>query len=341
LSPVESIRTSCGNGHETPPIGPSPHLKDQIVIIDEPENGLHRAAELPLAQALVSLASLAGFKPVVATHSPAFVRAFISAGAATWKVAPNEHSEPTATSYRATDLSSLAEICGLSTPDIIQLVRLFVLVEGEHDKAVLQALFGDHMAELGVAVIPIRGVHGAPQILDSSFLWTFADARVVLLLDHLDNGGVSRVWEAAKRALQMNDMAAALSEIEYLHRLERSGRSEIKAVYELFAHIIENRTGVDRIRVEGLSEPDIINYFHPTEIVRLDSDYSNSGLDRRALWKQLEAEWRRLGGRPPFKQWLCERFPGTRIDVATLSAAVARWDAIPDDLAGLLHKFSA
>jgi len=228
----------------------------------------------------------------------------------------------------------------MKTKNVIQLVSVFLLVEGEHDKAVVGALYGDDLARMGVAVLPLRGIRGVSQVVDSSLLWTYGTARIFVLLDHLDGDGVVRVWNQARTLLETSGVPAALRELESLDQLQRSGEAERKAVRELFTNAI-NQKQVNRLHIIGLSEPDIINYFHPAEILQLDDNYLNSGLDRRVLWKQLATEWRRSGSRSSYKDWLCERFPGTRIDAATLAAAVSRWDSIPDDLAQLLHKLKA
>ena len=337
LAPSSSIREWCETRLKPKVVGATLYLASDLVVLDEPENGLHRAAELPLAEGLVLVSSLAGFKPVIATHSPTFIKTFTSAGAATWRVHLDHFGQPAVESYRAVDLESLGDACGLSAADVIQLVSVFLLVEGEHDKAVLEALFREEFARMGVAVLPLRGVRGVSQVVDSSLLWTYGTARIFVLLDHLNGDGVARVWDRARAALEAGDSPVALRELESLDQLQHSGATERKAVRELFTHAIKQNQ-VSRLQVIGLSEPDIINYFHPSEILRLDGEYLNSSLDERAIWKRLVAEWRRSRSVSPFKSWLCQRFPGTQIDAVTLSAAVSRWDSIPDDLAQLLHR---
>jgi hypothetical protein len=59
-----------------------------------------------------------------------------------------------------------------------------VLVEGEHDKAALEGIFGRELRGAGVIVLPVRGP-GSVGLFDSEILWRLTTAPTLMLSDNL------------------------------------------------------------------------------------------------------------------------------------------------------------
>lgn len=317
--------------------GVSEGMPGTLVVIDEPEAGLHRAAEAPLAKGLAELAEISGFKPVIATHSPSFIRNFVASGANVFWVHQTSAGERTIDQFTATDILTMGEAIGADAADLLQLIRGFLIVEGEHDKAVFNALFGDELHRLGVLVIPMRGVRGISQVIDSNLLWNFTDAHLFVLLDHLASTTVEEIWAQSLGWWRQAEEEEAQAVLEGLNSLQGSGQAEIKAVRELLGHALES-SSPERLNVLGLRAKDILNYFHPKEVVVLGGDSIAEEPDRDRAWRKLEARWRKAGSQPSFKSWLCLEYPGTEISPRILENAIRQWDSIPSDLSGVIAK---
>lgn len=318
-------------------IGIDRQYPGDLLLIDEPEKGLHRAAEAPIAAGLITLARVCGFKPLIVSHSPTFIRTFKAAGANLLWTHQNPAGETAIEALDWGDLEVLSEASGLTAVDALELIRTFLFVEGEHDRAVISGLFSDELRDLGIAVIPLRGVRGLSQVVDSALLWRFTNAKVCLLLDHLDGPNIQQLWERVSLLSNRGRRTEAMLEIETLDQVQGTGASEKKAIRELFSSAVQHGlTG--RIHILGLREPDIINYFHPCELISFHDPGVQRNIDRSTLWKLLSKEWRKSKSNLGFKTWLCERFPGTRIDAHVLENATRKWDSIPSDFVNLLSE---
>ena len=331
------LREWVFNNYESSGPGPTPRLPGHLLLIDEPEMGLHRAVEEKVAEGVIDVCRRCNLKPIIATHSPIFIRRFSDVGASIfWVHRDSDHSGSAIECFTSTDIQIIGEAAGVNAPDLIQMMRAFLLVEGEHDKAVLEALFGDELGRLGVHIIPLRGAKGLSQVVDSAFLWRFSQARVLVLLDHL-NEPVANIWREAVDLATNSEITRAQAKILQIQGLEGTGTTERKAVIELFHHAVAQNQS-ERIYVLGLKEDDILNYFDPWSVINIPSDYSK--LDRSAArpWRLLSKEWRRSGTSLSFKSWLEEEFPGTRISAESLRNLVSEWDRIPQELTGLLGQ---
>ncbi len=126
-----AISVALGSGDADDPV---------VFLCDEPEAGLHRAAEARLPQGLATLARRTNAFVVVASHSPAMLNeptvsqshvSRHSSGRTVVKDLPLTVTEAFARQASAHEL-------GLTASDVLQLVRVFVVVEGPHDRAVLE-----------------------------------------------------------------------------------------------------------------------------------------------------------------------------------------------------------
>jgi hypothetical protein len=153
-----------------------------VYVFDEPERHLHPTAQREAARSLAALVR-EGASLIVATHAPAFLNE------------PIPHSRLVRLSRvdgttRATPLDGgrlvaveqhLAEL-GLTRADLIQLTRGVLLVEGEHDRLVVESFYGERLADAAIRVMTIRGAHNVPALLDADLLRELG-VRVLLMLD--------------------------------------------------------------------------------------------------------------------------------------------------------------
>ncbi len=316
--------------------GLSPDLPGYLVLIDEPEAGLHRSAEPVLATRLAELARWSGAKVVVATHSPAFVREFSAIGGHVYRSHEGLDRNTVVDECRFVDLDSVADAIGLDPVHVLQLVRVFLCVEGEHDKAILEELFGEDLTRHGIYVVALRGALGLSQVAQSNVLWNVTDAEFVVVLDGIQPDQVQSILDDARRSYieQSSPLAMAV-----LDRLDHEGvgpATERKAIRELFYEAV--RTGrLHRIHVAGLPQRDILRYLDPRQLVSFQtSDVSE--VSSELLWDNLHKDWRK-DDRPPrldFKNWLTSCYPGTSFDDSRLRRAVQRLDQVHPDLKALL-----
>jgi hypothetical protein len=71
---------------------------------------------------------------------------------------------------------------GMNPSDAMQIVRVFVLVEGEHDVAVINGTIGDELEEARARLVALRGTHQAVHLAESWFLVDFTNARILICL---------------------------------------------------------------------------------------------------------------------------------------------------------------
>ena len=294
------------------------------VFLDEPEAGLHRTAEADLAQAIASPAWLRRDNNVweegqdegesrtivVATHSPEFL------------ALPHAHvvhvdggqARPL-TSIDRENLSAL----GLRPSDLLSRVKTFLLVEGEHDRIVLETLIGDELKQLRVAIVAARGAKNMKDVFDSQVLFDFTDARLVALLDNIDAQTVNDLWNRARDLAGVGQVDEAASMVRM--RLPRSESGENRFLAEFLTRALQ--TGEhERVAAWGLSKADVLFYLPPSPF----------GIKR--TWETALADYREEDGN--LKKWLTKKFNADFSSLETVRRACERMDDIPEDFTQLL-----
>ena len=126
--------------------------RTSILIVDEPERGLHRAAEAVAMQGLARMTSRTGTALWAATHSPHLLS---RPDVAPVKVSTDGRS-PHLRSLDRRTRETLLDL-GLNPTDVLSSRRGFLFVEGVHDELVLETLLGDELEAVGVEVLPLHG----------------------------------------------------------------------------------------------------------------------------------------------------------------------------------------
>jgi predicted ATPase len=297
-----------------------------VLAADEPEAGLHRRAELRVAEGLAALGARPGATIVVATHSPAFlgqpdtavVRVFRSDSGRT-RVRDLDAQRRVALEPELADL-------GLTGPDLFQLTRVFVVVEGEHDAIVLDHTIAAELAAARAHVLKLRGAKQATTLLEASLLFDYSDAPIVLVLDNLADEAIAPVWRKAMALGQRGRTKEALAALRQLRDLDGG---EARWLLDLGSRAVEQHQ-LARIDVFGMREPDVICFLPAGALV-----------PGATGWAPLVSAWRAAqaaGDRRDLKSWLADE-RRARISISTIrkaaAASRAQGDAVPAELVRL------
>ena len=157
------------------------------------------------------------------------------------------------------DLDSFGAATGFSRSDLLQLTRLILFVEGEHDLALLSEMIGPELAGSGVRLVPLRGTLNLPSVAESQVIREL-DWRFAVLTDNTNATQVAR-------GLPRTDE----HEVDKLQRdFERQHR-ELKAF--------------------GLDKHDIVEYLHVDVCRRSAPTFPGWALAIEDVWKG----WRNEG----------------------------------------------
>lgn len=268
-----------------------------VLLSDEPERGLHRLAERRLATGLGRMATGRGVSIVAATHSPAlldstFVRPHLVGrdhdGFVKVSAAPLTLTGDLDSSWSAAQL-------GLSFSDLASLMKVAVLVEGLHDEWVINDQLRSTLDNSLAQLFPMHGAKRAQSLADARFLFGGTDAHLLVVLDNLSSG-VQATWEAAASAHQRGFPDQAIEILKPLLEERKQRGDEYLFLHQLALRAIETNR-IDRIRVFGLSRPDIICYLPPDLLLS----------DCQLSWDDLLERWRASFGEAPasnLKGWL-------------------------------------
>lgn len=264
-----------------------------VLLLDEPERGLHRSSEAQLPDVLHAL-SRSGLAVIVASHSPALLNDPRLAVRHVRRDVINLRSQLSSEIPSAStdsDRALLIESLGITPADLYQMTRVFVCVEGEHDRAALETLLSETLSTSFARCLPMGGAKNLKHALAVRMLFEFTDARVVVVLDN--SSQAVKHWNNFRNAHLVGDERAANAAIGRLRKLD-SG--EARWLYE-FAEEVRRTDLIGRVIVVGLSEPDVVCYL-PLE------QFLTSGSED---WSDVLTAWNQstLGGRPTdLKGWL-------------------------------------
>ena len=284
---------------------PNYYQDHQLLIIDEPERGLHRVGESHLANGLLRYAEDNGIA-LVATHSPAFLNL------------------PTAnvslvSDFRISHLAPLEiealEQLGLHPSDLLMSYKVFWLVEGQHEIAIFEKLFGDRLKNERIKLIPLRGAKSLSSVVDSTLLFEYTNAKVVLTLDNLNGPVINDAWSKAiaefKKGRSINKVRDDLSQAV----TSRSG--EGRQLLEFMSSCLINQVQ-DRVTLTALSKNDIIEYFEPKEFGLTSS------------WRELHDNFAKSRDFKNFKDFVIGTY-GARVSSGVLSELAEGLEEIPND----------
>lgn len=215
---------------------------------------------------------------------------------------------------------------GLDPADLLQLCRTVVLVEGQHELAILGELIGDELRQAGALMFAMRGVTKLGSAADAQLLFRYTDASLLVVVDNDDADRVTDIWERACRtADDGGDPLPVLAEYT------KHKRDYEQIALQEFCGLAIASGNQERIRFQTLSLPDVPEYL-PVNAVA-------PGAHAGATWPELHAEHERTGKpgkRPRFKNWMTDTY-GADYSESNLRAASGSMDSIPDDLVEILQ----
>ncbi len=186
-----------------------------ILLVEEPETGMHPEAQRRAAALLRALATF-GLQLVVVTHSPAFINAAPPAGVRlATKTLDDDKTELRRTIARPVGLAELRHELGIKPSDIL-LAQRFVVVEGESDRAILVAWarrIGIDLEAEGVQLIPSGGYSSADRV--SQFLaLAYEGADFVVVLDNGAQANKTRMEIDARFGNRVMTVVLSRTDIE-------------------------------------------------------------------------------------------------------------------------------
>jgi energy-coupling factor transporter ATP-binding protein EcfA2 len=246
-----------------------PHLT--VRVIDEPEAHLHPTAQRRISLALDRL-RLRGANVILASHSPYFL------DLPGWQLLHVQRTPEGTTVSALTDSDldvrkSLAGQMGWTHGELLTRMSLLLIVEGEHDRLVLETLYGQRLREAGVTIIRM---HGTPNLLataEMDFIERLFDVPVGVLLDFVRLERVD--GNTPTESLTQEEKA-----LRYFRRACHRRKREVSDF--------------------GLKRPDIVAYLNEDAIRVQWPDFVGWG----AVLRRFHAK----STRPSFKPWLKEHF---------------------------------
>lgn len=155
-----------------------------VMLIDEPEAHLHPRAIRSVARWLEDRAN-ENLTVVAATHHPLLLNPNLLLArryCLTRSSGITEIVDMDADVHAS--LRRISNEVGLTEADIFLFSRLVLFFEGEHDRALLEAMFGIDLARAGVTLIPLRGIDGIALLPDAEVVWKLG-IRAGVLVDHV------------------------------------------------------------------------------------------------------------------------------------------------------------
>lgn len=302
-----------------------------IVLIDEPEQGLHRAAEPNALGTLAEFGQNDSTWLWCATHSPVLLTDN--------RVQPIAiREELHSVDDRIESLSSMRrlgsrerdelEALGLGPTDLLATRRAFLLVEGEHDDIVLRELVGTEIAKLNVEILPIRGASKLPGAIEARTLFDFTDALLLALLDAIPPRGLHEAWAEAKKHAQ--DPDRALQVLSERFPWPKSDESDWMKQW-LMRSITRGRGRQSRVEPLGVSKADIIEYLPVQHFVPKASSWEDLRTEHETHRQSKKTTPR------DFKKWL-ESAYGADFGSNSLRDGCHKMDHIPQDFTNLLSS---
>lgn len=283
-----------------------------IVLIDEPEMGLHPMAQRQMFEGLSQL----GGTVVAATHSAS---PFAQYDITLWWLHNSAEGPSILTSIDEGIGALLAGSSdyGVERTDVLGAVGTFLLVEGEHDKAVISSVVGEELSRLRVACYPVNGTkaQGAASI---GMLLQFTQAHIVFAVDNDQGQLATQCWSEALDQLRAGDKPAAR---RALVPLKNRGTEEQLFLWGVCDQAMKSGA-FERLRVTGWPQPDVICLL-PVKAFLPDFDTWGHVESARRSGENIKGTVKRLRGKP--------------IGIREIREVASTLDYVPQEIVQLLQ----
>ena len=301
---------------------PTPY---KIAIWDEPELGLHPTAIENVKHKVFPYLAENGIKLVFSSHSLVLASAAQKIHKSEWLDQENRSSYPVLKELPFIPEGSLTEI-GFTKSDLLASIKTLLIVEGKHDKIVLETYFGeDFLGRERVRISTLDGANNLMLMPEAEIIMDFLATKVVILTD---GGNKSRLGGAndkslteLNRYLSLNERSSAQAVLNKL-RSKVVNNSEGDKLLSLIDSILlrskHDKKLLSRFAIYLLGQDDIIHYLNPQLVL---APYV--GLKD---WPALIAEWKNhkvveKARNVPFKDRMNEKTFYKKILGAKLSTA--------------------
>jgi hypothetical protein len=299
------------------------------MLVEEPELGLHASAVTQVANALAAEA-LSGLPTFVTSHSSAFLNA---PGASLIHILRDPEkgglavAEPMEESIKYGLHRAITRL-GLDRAGALQLHRVLLLVEGQHDRIVLEETFSDEWARHRIRLLSMGGSHATLSVAGCEALLTFSDADIVVVLDNATLNRIPEVWAEARGIALKGDISGARRRLHKAERdLARRLTQEERAAISFALAAVGS--GPDRFHLFGLKERDVITYLDVAHLV-----------PGATSWQVLDKEYRSYKKDPTakksFKEWAKTYRQGAFTTKRIREAARSLADKPPPEFSQLL-----
>ncbi len=280
-----------------------------LLLLDEPDAGLHPQARRHVADGLATLMQHMGGVACLSTHAAEFLSLPDSHLV---HVTRNEGGTALR-AWRAGDLTALDDLAvrelGITRGDALTLTRLFLIVEGEHDEALLRTWLDEDISASYTRVVKMRGTHNLFSVLDSQLLVGATDAQMLIVVD-ATRAALGDEWSAI-HAAESSARGKRLHQAKRRLARERPLSDEERRMFELLESAVQTDL-VHRVHVHGLSKDDIIEYLDANRVA------GRPGVS----WPQIKRERREAGYPGPLKDWLRREATITTTSLTALASDV-------------------
>jgi energy-coupling factor transporter ATP-binding protein EcfA2 len=301
-----------------------------LVLIDEPERGIHSSAARSVLRYLASLDATV----IAASHSPA---AFSMPEVSLLHV-DRSFGRVTLGPVQSSDyVRDTAARLGTTPMELLSLKRLIVYVEGAHDKAIIDELVGQSQrTDLRdrVIIVPARGARNFGQVAGSTLIRDFTDLHVLVVADNARTEPMQELSEQVQEQLAVGmTTERALRHVGFDSKSE-GATDEERVLWDLLKSSFE-RGMQHRVSFFGLAVRDVMETLPPASL----------GIPAGQDWASLRRSYesaprpRRTSARGPqhnFKQWLRQEYK-VPISATSLKRAFVALDELPPELTRLLR----
>lgn len=268
-----------------------------LVLIDEPEDGLHRAAEHFMAQELERRSLEPNTSFIVSTHSPELLDLD---SAHLYELTRLDGSNEASTIRELDRESSISlQSLGLRPSDLLWMQRVILLVEGTHDQVLVETFLARELNAARAVVVPIRGGTKLPATVDSQVLFEFTRAHIIGLVDNGDGNSLLETWdEACKLAVTEGNDAA----ISFILQRVGSQSDEARFISNWLTKAL-SRGFQSRLTPYALSAKDVIEYLPVQDFVLQATSWEALKLEHQSLRSSGQK-----GVERDFKTWLRRTF---------------------------------
>lgn len=293
-----------------------------IFVADEPDSGVHQSASREILEFLAALPCTS----IITSHSPTSLR-IDSAHLVHLSISPNglrTISPPT----QSKTVSEVATNLGVTPIELLALIKLLVVCEGDHDVAVIEGLL-KHSRIPGiqqrVIVSAARGVANLQSTATCSIITEYTELNVLHIADNSNLEEIRRVADYLRNCPQGMNISRALEQ-SGLAELQKNASHEDRVMLNLL-DAIAKRNLLGRFHLYGLCKKDIIEYL-PEESFGLTD-----------TWEKLRHDFNHFQGMRnlPFKEWLrSER--SAQISSRKVKEAFSKVEELNEELSELLRE---